>query len=131
MSLTSFCIKYKRPLCLIIFILLGFILFHVSASIKEGFNVSGLTKVESCIDASIKNNCTKCISSYFGSTGSETRCAWHMNPSNNQYSCVTSDPKTTPIGELSCPIDTYNTKPGCSACPKLKLLDTPTWLLDQ
>ena len=131
MSLSSFCIKYKLPLCLVVFILLGFILVQVSASIKEGYAVNGvnLTPVISCIDPSIKNNCAKCTSSYFGVAGSEKRCAWHKDSSNNMYSCLTSD-NTTPVGEFSCPKDT-STKPGCTACPKLKLLDTPTWILDQ
>lgn len=57
MSLSSFCIEYKRPLCLVIFIFLGFILVHVSASIKEGYVVNGLilTPDTSSVDGSNKN----------------------------------------------------------------------------
>ena len=129
MSFSSFFIKYKRPLGLVIFILLGFILVQVSASIKEGLETTDWTKLTKVATCTRETSCSTCVSSYFGVTGSQKRCAWNMNPSNKQYSCITSD-DNTPVGEFSCPLAT-SVKPGCTACPKLKLLDTPTWILDQ
>jgi hypothetical protein len=134
MSLGSFCIKYKRPLCLVVFILLGFILVQVSASIKEGIVITDWDKYEylkgssTCKDVSTCSTCTKSYMKYTD-PNDNIRCAWSKG-SNNSYSCVSSDDKT-PVGDFTCPTDTSNTKPGCSACPKLKLLDTPTWILDQ
>jgi hypothetical protein len=135
MSLSSFLIKYKRPLGLVIFILLGFILVQVSASIKEGLVITDWTKLVPLNARSVcgdVTSCSTCTNSYlkYSEEKNNLRCAWRMNPSNKLYSCVTSDDKT-PTGEYSCPLDTTNTKPGCTACPKLKLLDTPTWILDQ
>jgi hypothetical protein len=135
MSLTSFCLKYKRPLCLVVFILLGFILVQLSASIKEGLVGTDWTKLESlkanstCTDVS---TCSTCTNSYmkYDNEKNNIRCAWRKNASNGINSCVTSDEKT-PIGDFLCPSDTSNTKPGCTACPKLKLLDTPTWISEQ
>jgi len=135
MSLSSFCIKYKRPLCLVVFILLGFVLIQISASIKEGLVATDWTKLVPLKAQSVcgdVTSCSTCTNSYLKYTDEKDnlRCAWRKNPSNNLYSCVTSD-STTPVGNFSCPTDTSNTKPGCTACPKLKLLDTPTWILNQ
>jgi hypothetical protein len=128
MSLSSFCLKYKRPLCLVVFILLGFILVQVSGSIKEGLDVNGLIDVISC---SGETTCANCTKSYFSISGNKKiRCAWSKNTENGINSCVISDDKT-PTGDFMCPTDTSTTKPGCSACPKLKLLDTPTWVSEQ
>jgi hypothetical protein len=132
MSFSSFCLKYKRPLCLVVFILLGFILVQVSGSIKEGLDTTDWTKLEPLDNGSLctrMTTCSTCTKSYlkFADEKDNIRCAWSKNTSNGIESCVSSDDKT-PIGDFMCPTDTSNTKPGCSACPKLKLLDTPTWI---
>jgi hypothetical protein len=134
MSLGSFCLKYKRPLCLVVFILLGFILIQLSASIKEGIVTTDWTKLEPLDKGSLctrLSNCSKCTKSYmrFPEEKDNVRCAWTKN-TVNQYVCESST-SSTPVGNFSCPDDTSNTKPGCTACPKLKLLDTPTWILNQ
>ena len=139
MSLSSFCLKYKRPLCLVVFILLGFILIQVSGSIKEGLDVTDwnwnwnlLTALKDksvCSDVTTCNTCNKSYLKY-AEDKDNIRCSWKKNTSNNLYSCVSAI-GSKPGDDFTCPTDTSNTKPGCTACPKLKLLDTPTWLLDQ
>ncbi len=134
MSLSSFCIKYKRPLCLVVFILLGFILVQVSGSIKEGIittNWNDLVDLKGRSTCGTLKTCSTCINSYlkYDDERDNIRCAWSKNLYGSRE-CVNSN-TSTPVGDFDCTTDTSNTKPGCTPCPKLKLLDTPTWLLEQ
>jgi hypothetical protein len=132
MSLKSFCFQHKRPLCFIVYLGLAFILFNMSDSIKEGIDTidwSKLTQVATCTRST---TCSSCTSSYFkGSTVADNlRCAWN-SASSSGGSCETSS-VSTPIGNFTCPTGSSNSsnssKPGCTACQKTKLLDTPTWI---
>jgi len=129
MSLKSFCFQHKRPLCFIVYLGLAFILYKMSDSIKEGIDTidwSKLTQVASCTRPS---TCSSCTSSYYpgSSTVDNIRCAWN-SASSSGGSCETST-ASTPIGNFTCPTGSGSvTKPGCTACQKTKLLDTPTWI---
>ena len=103
MRLFSFCVKYKRPLCLIVFLVLAFVLFNVSDSIKEGIDTidwSKLTQVAACTRST---TCSSCVQSYYpgSSTADYIRCAWN-SASSSGGSCETSS-ASTPIGYFTCP----------------------------
>jgi hypothetical protein len=132
MSLKSFCLKYKRPLCLFVVLILAFISFKMSDSIKEGIdNAIDWTKL-SAVKTSCPTDgktCDLCTKSYFkgSSTSDNIRCAWNTESSSGG-SCESST-KDTKIGFFSCPTtDGPVTKPGCTACAKTVLLDTPTFM---
>ena len=130
MRLFSFCVKYKRPLCFIAYLGLAFILYKMSDSIKEGIDTidwSKLTSVKTTCVADGKT-CSSCTSSYFkgSSVADNLRCAWN-SASSSGGSCETSS-ASTPIGNFTCPTGSDSSKPGCTACQKTKLLDTPTWI---
>ena len=126
MSLKSFCLKYKRPLCLFVVLILAFISFKMSDSIKEGIDTidwSKLTKVTTSCSTNAKD-CELCNKSYYSGT-SNIRCAWNTESASGG-SCEIST-SATPIGNFSCPTGPV-TKPGCTACAKTVLLDTPTFM---
>ena len=128
MRLFSLCVKYKRPLCFIAFFVLAFISYKMSDTIKEGVDTidwSKLTQVAACTRPS---TCSSCTSSYYpgSSTADYIRCAWN-SASSSGGSCETSS-ASTPIGNFTCPTGSDSSKPGCTACQKTKLLDTPTWI---
>ena len=127
MRLFSFCVKYKRPLCFIAFLVLAFVLFNVSDSIKEGLDIDW-TKLGTVASCTRPSTCSSCVQSYYpgSSTADNIRCAWN-SASSSGGSCETSS-ATTPVGYFTCPSSNTVTKPGCTPCQKTKLLDTPTWM---
>lgn len=129
MRLFSFCVKYKRPLCFIAYLGLAFILYKMSDSIKEGIDAIDWTRLTQVAACTIPSTCSSCASSYFkGPTeANNLRCAWN-SASSSGGSCETSS-ASTPIGNFTCPTGSSgSSKPGCTACQKTKLLDTPTWI---
>ena len=72
MSLTSFCVKYKRVLCFIVFIILAFVLINVSSSIKEGLAIdwNKMTPVKTTCHADGGKSCSTCTNSYMKYTDS-------------------------------------------------------------
>jgi hypothetical protein len=130
MSLKSFCFQHKRILCFIVYIFLAFVLFKMSDSIKEGLDIDW-TKLSPVKTNCVVNNktCDTCTKSYFkGPTVADNlRCAWN-SASSSGGSCETSS-ASTPIGYFTCPTSSVTvTPPGCTACKKTVLLDTPTWI---
>ena len=129
MSLVSLCYKYKRPLCFIVFLILAFILFHLSDSIKEGLDIDW-TKLTPVTTSCVTNGktCATCTNSYFrgSSTADNVRCAWNSDSSAGG-SCETSS-SSTPIGYFTCPSSEPIIKSGCTPCAKTVLLDTPTFM---
>jgi len=101
----------------------------MSDSIKEGIDTIDWTKLSQVTACTIPNTCSYCTNSYFKGSpvANNLRCAWNM-ASSSGGSCETST-AATPIGNFTCPTDSSNSsKPGCTACQKTKLLDTPTWI---
>jgi hypothetical protein len=101
----------------------------MSDSIKEGLVTTNWADYTSVTACTIPTTCSSCTSSYFkaSTVANNLRCAWNR-ASSSGGSCETST-AATPIGNFDCPTDSSNSsKPGCTACQKTKLLDTPTWI---
>jgi len=119
-SISEFCLKYKRIICLIIFILLAFFLKKLTESMKEGLVLNSCATFNS--NQTVEKTCANCLGVKLSQGDANSKCFWNsrLNKcgsfSGNGYSntCTSTDYSTT----------------SSSSGPTLQLLDTPTWLAD-
>jgi hypothetical protein len=118
-TVRNFIINNKRILSLIIIILLAFFLDKLNKTIKEGLELPSCSVFNT--NQSVEKNCANCLAVKLNSA--DTKCYWNETEKKcgsflgNGYkdTCAT----TTNINTNTCP-----------NCPKLQILDTPTWFAD-
>ena len=119
-SIYEFCLKHKRIVCLIIFIILAIFLHKLSESIKEGLVLNSCAAFNS--NQTVEKTCANCLGVTLSQGDANSKCYWNSRLSkcgsflDDGYSntCTSAD-STTTTG---------------SSGPTLQLLDTPTWLAD-
>ena len=129
-NIRDFCMKHKRIVCLIIFIILAIFLSKLTASMKEG--IDGI-KLSNCSELNSKGadkNCANCLGVVLSERAAAdgNKCFW--NDTTKQCGSFSGAGfKDTCTNTSTTPASSANVCTSAT-CPNLKLLDTPTWFAD-
>lgn len=120
-SISEFCLKYKRIICLVSFILLAFFLKKLSESMKEGLVLNSCATFNS--NQTVEKTCANCLGVKLLQGDANSKCYWNssLNKCGSFPGNGYSNTCTSTSGSSS------STTSG-STVPTLQLLDTPTWL---
>ena len=119
-SISEFCLKYKRIICLIIFILLAIFLKKLSESMKEGLELNSCAAFNS--NQQVEKTCANCLGVKLLQGDANSKCYWNSNK-NKCGSFLDA-------GYSNTCTSSSDSSSGSSSGPTLQLLDTPTWLAD-
>jgi hypothetical protein len=119
-SISEFCLKHKRIICLIIFILLAVFLKKLSESMKEGLELNSCAAFNS--NQFVEKTCTNCLGVKLLRGDANSKCYWN--------SALNKCGSFLDTGYSNTCTSTTDTTTGSSSGPTLQLLDTPTWLAD-
>ena len=126
-SISGFCIKNKRIICLIIFIILAIFLHKLSASMKEkeGLELNSCDLFNS--NQKVEKTCANCLGVTLLRGDANSKCYWNSRL-NKCGSFLDTGYSNTCTSSGSSSADSATS--GSSSGPTLQLLDTPTWLAD-
>ena len=141
-SISELCLKHKRIVCLIIFILLAIFLKKLSESMKEGLELNSCATFNS--NQSVEKTCANCLGVKLSQGDANSRCYWNsaLNKCGSfldtGYSNTCTSTGTTVGATTGTTVGaTTGTTTGATtgsttgtSVPTLQLLDTPTWLAD-
>lgn len=121
-SISEFCLKHKRIICLIIFILLAFFLKKLTESMKEGLELNSCATFNS--NQTVEKTCANCLGVTLSQGDANSKCYWNSRLNKCGSFLGNGYSNTCTSTTLSDSIT------GSSSGPTLQLLDTPTWLAD-
>lgn len=124
-SISEFCLKYKRIICLIIFILLAIFLKKLSESMKEGLELNSCAAFNS--NQQVEKTCANCLGVTLSQGDANSKCYWNSRLNKCGSFLDTGYSNTCTPGTSS---SDSSVTTGSSSGPTLQLLDTPTWLAD-
>jgi hypothetical protein len=125
-SISDFCFKNKRIICLIIFILLAIFLKKLSETMKEGLELNSCAAFNS--NQQVEKTCANCLGVKLLRGDANSKCYWNSRQNKCGSFLDTGYSNTCSLTTDSSITDPSTTS--SSSVPTLQLLDTPTWLAD-
>lgn len=122
-TVRNFILNNKRILSLIIIILLAIFLNKLNKTIKEGLELNSCSVFNT--NQMVEKTCANCLAVKI--KGADTKCYWNATDKKcgsflgNGYkdTCASATNDNSNANSDTCP-----------TCPKLQILDTPTWFSD-
>ena len=122
-TVRNFILNNKRILSLIIIILLAIFLNKLNKTIKEGLELNSCSVFNT--NQMVEKTCANCLAIKI--KGADTKCYWNQTDKKcgsflgNGYkdTCASATSDNSNSNSKTCP-----------TCPKLQILDTPTWFSD-